>query len=68
LEHAEDWLAARGVTFLQVKTLSASSPDRNYAQTRRFYLARGYTPIEEFPGFWGQETPVLQMIKRIAAG
>ena len=65
LEHAEAWLAARGACFLQIKTISGSSSDPNYAQTRRFYLARGYTPIEEFPDLWGPTNPVLQLIKRI---
>ena len=67
LEHAEVWLAARGASFLQIKTISENSNDPNYAQTRRFYLARGYTPIEEFPTLWGPTNPALQLIKRIAA-
>jgi GNAT superfamily N-acetyltransferase len=48
LSHAEQWLSARGARFLQVKTISDSHASAHYGQTRAFYLARGYTPIECF--------------------
>ena len=41
LGHAEDWLASQGVRFLQIKTISGTSSDPNYAETRQFYFARG---------------------------
>ena len=63
---AEHWLARQGVRFLQVKTLSASSPSKEYAETRAFYLAVGYQPLEEFPLLWGPGLPVLQLVKHIA--
>ena len=44
--YVESWLAHTGVRFLQVKTLSASSPSNEYAQTRAFYVAIGYYPME----------------------
>ncbi len=62
---AEIFLARDGVEFLQVKTLSSSSPDEGYEQTRQFYLAQGFRPLEEFPDLWGRENPALQMIKSI---
>jgi GNAT superfamily N-acetyltransferase len=59
----EAYLGQRGVEYLQVKTLSPSHPDRNYARTRRFYLAVGFRPLEEFPDLWGEANPCLQMVK-----
>ena len=63
LEHAETMLAADGVEFLQVKTLSPSKPDDGYEKTRAFYLAYGFRPLEEFPTLWDTDNPALQMIK-----
>lgn len=63
---AERWLARQGVRLLQVKTLSASSPSKAYAETRAFYLAVGYQPLEEFPQLWGPGLPVLLLVKHIA--
>ena len=65
LGHAEDILAADGVEFLQVKTLSPSKPDDGYDKTRAFYLAYGFRPLEEFPTLWDADNPALQMIKVI---
>lgn len=67
LAHAEQWLAGRGVEFLQVKTVAATSPSVEYAQTRRFYEARGFTPLEVFPALWDPRNPALQCIKRLKA-
>lgn len=60
---AEAYLRQRGVEYLQVKTLSPAHPDKNYGRTRRFYLAMGFRPLEEFPELWGPANPCLQMIK-----
>ena len=65
LRHVEANLARAGVEFLQVKTLSASHPDVGYAQTRAFYLAYGFRPLEEFPTLWAPENPALQLIKTV---
>lgn len=59
----EAYLRRQGVEYLQVKTLSGSHPDAGYAQTRAFYLAVGFRPLQEFPVLWGEETPCLQMVK-----
>jgi GNAT superfamily N-acetyltransferase len=63
--HVESWLARKGVRYLQVKTISASSPSKEYAQTRAFYLAIGYQPLEEFPLLWAPRLPVLQLVKAL---
>jgi N-acetylglutamate synthase-like GNAT family acetyltransferase len=63
LAHAESWLIDRGVRFLQVKTVAATSPSVSYAQTREFYARRGFTPMEVFPTLWDARNPALQCIK-----
>lgn len=66
LELAETWLRARDIEYLQVKTLSPRHPDPGYVNTREFYFAVGFRPLEEFPDLWQPENPALQMIKTIA--
>ena len=63
LAHAQDWLAGRGVCFLQVKTVAATSDSAEYAETRRFYEAAGFLPLEIFPELWDPWNPALQMLK-----
>lgn len=63
VRHAEARLAANGVIFLQVKTLAPSHPDPNYAKTRRFYEAIGFTPLEANEDIWGPQNPCLMLIK-----
>ena len=63
LAQAERTLAAEGVEYLQVKTLSANKADEGYKRTRAFYLASGFRPLEELPNLWGAENPAVQMIK-----
>ena len=63
LDHAEAWLAARGVRFLQVKTIAETSTSAAYAQTRAFYARRGFVPLEVFPTLWNPRHPALQCIK-----
>jgi N-acetylglutamate synthase-like GNAT family acetyltransferase len=67
LAHSEAWLVARGVEFLQVKTVAATSKSREYAETRKFYEARGFTALEIFPELWDPWNPALQCIKRLHA-
>lgn len=66
LRYAEGMLAADGVEFLQVKTLSPSKPDAGYEVTRAFYLRCGFRPLEEFPKLWDPDNPALQMIKIVS--
>jgi len=65
LERAEEWLCARDIEYLQVKTLSPRHPDPGYAKTRSFYLACGFRPLEEFPDLWSPDQPALQMVKAL---
>jgi GNAT superfamily N-acetyltransferase len=65
LERAEEWLSARDIEYLQVKTLSPRHPDPGYAKTRSFYLACGFRPLEEFPDLWSPDQPALQMVKAL---
>jgi GNAT superfamily N-acetyltransferase len=60
---AETELKADGVRILQVKTLGESSPNEHYARTRQFYLALGFTPLEEFPELWDEGNPCLLLVK-----
>jgi GNAT superfamily N-acetyltransferase len=65
VQAAEHHLQQRGIEYLQVKTLSARHPDEHYGWTRKFYMARRFRPLEEFPELWGPANPCLQMIKRL---
>jgi GNAT superfamily N-acetyltransferase len=63
LNHAEQWLLARGAKLLQVKTIAATSPNPHYAETRVFYERMGFAPVEVFPLLWAEHNPCLQMMK-----
>lgn len=64
---AEQHARAQGARFLQVKTVAEASPSPAYAQTRRFYLARGFVPLEVFPTLWDPWNPALQLVKALDA-
>jgi GNAT superfamily N-acetyltransferase len=64
LQAAEEYLRARDVEYLQVKTLGPSYPDDGYAATRAFYEARGFVPLEELLELW-EENPCLLLVKRL---
>jgi coenzyme F420-0:L-glutamate ligase/coenzyme F420-1:gamma-L-glutamate ligase len=51
-----------------VKTLAPTRPDENYARTRAFYEAMGFTPLEVFPELWDPRNPALQLVKRVERG
>ena len=63
LAHAERFARSHGASFLQVKTVAHTSPSPEYAQTRKFYEARGFTPLEIFPLLWDPHNPALQLVK-----
>lgn len=65
VEAAENYLATRGVDYLQVKTLGPSRPNEHYERTRRFYESCGFAPLEELHGLWGEANPCLIMVKRL---
>lgn len=62
LRRVEDDMRAQGVRLLTVKTFGPSRPDPGYDQTRAFYEAVGFLPVEEFPDLW-VENPCLLMAK-----
>ena len=63
MAHAEAWLAAQGVSLLQVKTVADTSDSAAYALTRGFYARLGYQPLELFPLLWSARNPALQLVK-----
>jgi GNAT superfamily N-acetyltransferase len=65
MQAAQAWLKGQGVAYLQVKTLGPSNPDENYARTRAFYLAMGFTALEEFPLLWDADNPCLILVKKL---
>jgi GNAT superfamily N-acetyltransferase len=65
VESVEHRALAQGIEYLQVKSLSERRLHAGYAETRAFYLACGFRPLEEFPTLWGPENPALQLVKRL---
>ena len=65
LAHSEAWLKNKEVEFLQVKTVAPTSSSNAYAETRRFYEAKGFKPLEVFPELWDPWNPALQCIKHL---
>lgn len=65
IESVTEYCRARGYEYMQAKTVSSSSNWPHYEETRKFYLSLGFKPLEEYPIFWGQGNPCLQMIKKI---
>ncbi|BAZ66772.1 hypothetical protein NIES4106_15240 [Fischerella sp. NIES-4106] len=63
INYAESILQQQGIEYWQVKTLASSHPDQFYTQTREFYLAMGFRPLEEFTQIWGEANPCLIMVK-----
>lgn len=60
---AEKHLNGRGVEFLHVKTLGPSADSPEYAATRAFYSAVGFTELAVWEGVW--DAPCLQMVKHL---
>jgi GNAT superfamily N-acetyltransferase len=67
VQRAEAYLRRERVDYLQVKTLGPSHPDPGYAQTRAFYTALGFQPLEEFRQIWNEQNPCLLMIKHFCS-
>ena len=66
---AERWCRARGIRYLQVKTLGPSRPDLGgYDLTRAFYEAVGFVALEELHGLWDEENPTLILLKDVGPG
>jgi GNAT superfamily N-acetyltransferase len=67
LDAAEQHVRTHDGKFLQVKTVADTSPSPEYAQTRQFYLAKGFLPLEVFPTLWDPWNPALQLVKQLNA-
>jgi len=65
LHEAEEQLRKQGVEYLQVKTLGSSYQDAGYEETRAFYTAMGFRPLEELASFWPSGQPCLLMVKKL---
>jgi coenzyme F420-0:L-glutamate ligase / coenzyme F420-1:gamma-L-glutamate ligase len=65
---AERWCRARGIRYLQVKTLGPSRLDAGYDATRAFYEAVGFVALEELHGFWNYDNPALILVKDVGPG
>jgi coenzyme F420-0:L-glutamate ligase/coenzyme F420-1:gamma-L-glutamate ligase len=65
---AETWCRARGIRYLQVKTLGPSRSSRGYDGTRAFYEAVGFVALEELHGLWDEDNPTLILVKDVGAG
>jgi coenzyme F420-0:L-glutamate ligase / coenzyme F420-1:gamma-L-glutamate ligase len=65
---AERWCRARGIRYLQVKTLGPSRPDPGYGATRAFYEAVGFVALEELHGLWSHDNPTLILVKDVGPG
>jgi coenzyme F420-0:L-glutamate ligase / coenzyme F420-1:gamma-L-glutamate ligase len=66
---AERWCRARGIRYLQVKTLGPSRPDPGgYDDTRAFYEAVGFVALEELRGLWSHDNPTLILVKDVGPG
>jgi coenzyme F420-0:L-glutamate ligase / coenzyme F420-1:gamma-L-glutamate ligase len=64
----ERWCRARGIRYLQVKTLGPSRPDTGYDATRAFYEAVGFVALEELHDFWSHDNPALILVKDVGPG
>lgn len=62
---AEKYIQGEKATYLQVKTLGPSHSDYGYDKTRQFYLAMGFTALEEFTDLWDMQNPCLLMVKNV---
>ena len=65
INQAQKWLTSQGVEYLQVKTLGPSREDESFAETRAFYEAMGFKPMEEFKQIWDEHNPCLIMVTKL---
>ncbi len=50
------------VKLLHMKTLAPSHSDPNYVETRAFWKAKGFVPMDAHE-LWGEDNPCLVMVK-----
>ena len=61
LNQVEESLADN-IRLLHMKTLAPSHPDSNYKETRAFWEAKGFIPMDAHE-LWGEENPCQVMVK-----
>jgi GNAT superfamily N-acetyltransferase len=66
LSLGERFAAAQGARFMQVKTQAASKPDPFFESTRQFYGRLGYEALFESDRLWGDDNPVVVLVKALA--
>ena len=62
LEHVESNAITAETRLLHMKTLAPSDTDPNYAETRAFWEAKGFVPMDAHL-LWGPENPCQVMVK-----
>jgi N-acetylglutamate synthase-like GNAT family acetyltransferase len=62
VREVENSLKGQEQVVIHTKTLSPSDPDPFYAETRAFWKAVGFIPLEENL-LWGKENPCLMLVK-----
>lgn len=65
IETAVTEARATGTRYLHVKTLADLHPSPEYAQTRAFYEAMGFSRLIVLPELWGPNNPCLLMVRAI---
>lgn len=60
----EDEARSKGAKFLHTKTVSPSRHDAAYDQSRAFWSATGFVPLDEHL-LWGPHNPCLVLIKAL---
>jgi len=65
IRRCEKYCVDNKLEYLTVKTLDESRESASYENTRHFYRAAGFKPLEVFPLFWDEDNPCLFMIKNV---
>jgi ribosomal protein S18 acetylase RimI-like enzyme len=61
----ERFAISQGARFMQVKTLGGSRVDPFYDRTRGFYGRLGYEALFESERLWGENNPVVVLVKQL---
>ena len=65
IDTAVKYCCEHGASWLLVKTLADTHPSPEYGQTRAFYRAMGFTPLQVFAELWGPHNPCLLMARTV---
>lgn len=65
IEKVIDFVKAEGGRFVTVKTIAEEGGSAAYDETRKFYIAMGFEPLELFPDLWDPWNPCLLMIREV---